>query len=352
MEKDPFSPSKPKESEPSTAIQRIVGARLSEDARKRILEERMRRSEQQEHFEWKQHEVPKTPEQVELIGVVNSATAELLRQNGREVLDIPPEHYHVIDEKGWKALRLRVESGGAYSMEDQAILIRADEDPVVFAMAAYHEALHFKSYQALQRLYPGKEIVPYRRGFEIIARHGHRSHFRLLDEAVVQELSHRFIGEQLAEYPLTRDAVAASERRRNLILRHRDKLSKESARLLEELVPYVAEVPRGVEEVFSQSDPPAEQLRRAFNDCKFRGAFIRSYANEVQNLRDLVDQIYENNRDGFKDREEVFNLFVAAILTGNVLSIGRVIEKTFGKGSFRRLGKGEDIRPPKPKPAS
>jgi len=101
---------------------------------------------------------------------------------------------------------------------------------------------------------PGKEGVPY---LEIITRHGHHRYFRHLGEAVIQELSNRYVGEWLCDDPVTRDAVAASEHRRSLILKHRNK------------VPYGAKPPEKVNAVFSQSDPPEEEVRRAFEDCKY-----------------------------------------------------------------------------------
>jgi len=345
MEKEVFPPISPTETEPLSAIQKVVGARLSDETRQRILEQQAKQFTTQERPEWNQHEVPKTPEQVNLIEHADHATDELLRRYGREPFHIPRENYHLLDEEGRKKLKLGWESGGAYSIEDEAVLMRPESDPVIFSLVAYHETLHFKSYQALQRLYPGKEVLPYRRGFEIITRHGHRSYFRRLDEAVIQELSNRYIRERLSEHPLTHDAVATSEGRRNLVLRHRDKLANKDAEFLETVVPYVAALPDKVRVVFSQTDPPADQARRAFDDCKYGNLFIHPYADDVHALHSLVDQLYERNQGQFKNKEEIFELFVEATITGNVLSIGRLIETTFGKGSFRRLGEGKELVP-------
>jgi len=228
-------------------------------------------------------------------------------------------------------------------MKDQAIFMRPVDDPVVFSLADFHETLHFKSHQAVQRLYPGKDIVPYRRGLEVVTRHGHRSYFRHLDEAVIQELSNRYVQNQLAEHPLTKEAVAASEGRRNLMLRHRNRLSREDAEFLEQLVPYVAELTEKARAVFDQIDPAAGQVERAFEDCKYRKILVSPYARDVRALHSLVDEIYRKNSEQFDSKEQVFDLFVAAVIAGNVLPLGRVIEKTLGKGSFRRLGEGEEL---------
>jgi hypothetical protein len=149
----------------------------------------------------------------------------------------------------------------------------------------------------------------------------------------------------LYNYAGTRESVEASERRRSLILAHRDKLSKEEVAFLEELVPYVAELPEKAAAVFSQADPPADQLKRAFTDCKHRNLLIHPYADKVKSLHSLIDDIYERNTGRFENTEEIFELFAEAVVIGNVIPVGRLIDRTFGQGSFRRLGKGEEIVP-------
>jgi hypothetical protein len=346
MGKEVFSPSEPAENETRSSIRRVVGAQLSEEARQRILGEESERFKAQERPEWDRHEVAKTPEQMELLAFVDQATDRLLHEHGREAFHIPPDNHHLLDEEGRRKLGLRWESGGSYSIKDQAIFMRPVGDPVIFGLVAYHETLHFKSHQALQRLYPGKEVLPYRRGFEIVTRHGHRSYFRQLDEALIQELSNRFTRESLSEHPLTKDAVAASEDRRKLILQHADKLAEEDVEFLQELVPYIGELPEKARAAFSQADLPVEQARRAFTDCKHLNVLIHPYGERLRDLHLLVEEIYRRKGEQFANQEEVFELFVEAVVTGNVLPVGRVIDTTFGKGSFRRLGNGEQILDP------
>jgi hypothetical protein len=54
-------------------------------------------------------------------------------------------------------------------------------------------------------------------------------------------------------------------------------------------------------------------------------------------LNYVVDQIYADG--SFASREEVMDLFFAAHFKDSVLSIGRLVEKAFGKASFELLGK-------------
>jgi hypothetical protein len=189
-----------------------------------------------------------------MLAHVDAQTNTLLAQFGQTIFEIPTKNYHLLDEPGWKAVPGgELLSGGAYSMQDQAAFIRSSrtKDLVQFAFVAHHETLHFKSHQVLQRLYPGKDFLPYRRGFEIVTRHGHRTYFRKLDEAVIQELTNRFVQEQLTQYPATKDALAASETRGQLLQKHAVRLNADDQRALAGAV-YIGELPPGAEDVFSQ----------------------------------------------------------------------------------------------------
>lgn len=61
----------------------------------------------------------------------------------------------------------------------------------------------------------------------------------------------------------------------------------------------------------------------------------------------ILDKIIESNitekniEGGNKEtgREKIFDQFTKAIFDGNLLPIDRQIEKTFGKGYLKRLGK-------------
>ena len=62
------------------------------------------------------------------------------------------------------------------------------------------------------------------------------------------------------------------------------------------------------------------------------------YHDERQQFNALVDELFERNKEDFESREQVFNLFAEATMTGKLLPIARLIEKTFGKGSFKMIG--------------
>ena len=43
-------------------------------------------------------------------------------------------------------------------------------------------------------------------------------------------------------------------------------------------------------------------------------------------------------KDKFKTKDEIFDLFLEAEATGKLLKVGRLVESSLGKGSFRELG--------------
>jgi uncharacterized protein YrzB (UPF0473 family) len=69
--------------------------------------------------------------------------------------------------------------------------------------------------------------------------------------------------------------------------------------------------------------------------------FTREESREKFN--NLVDELWEKNKNEFPNREDIVNLFLDGQINGKILQVGKLIEKTFGSGSFRRLGEGETI---------
>jgi hypothetical protein len=63
-----------------------------------------------------------------------------------------------------------------------------------------------------------------------------------------------------------------------------------------------------------------------------------SYDEERDNFRDLCEKLYQKNQERFSSAEEVFKFFAQAAMTGKLLPVARLIEATYGKGSFRSVG--------------
>lgn len=181
-------------------------------------------------------------------------------------------------------------------------------DPVRFLNVLTHELFHmqnFRMYQFVSFL-SGEEkkaqisVAPYRSGLQMSTHLGGRKeaktgkrhiYFEWLDEAVVQVLTDRVVKKILQNPPVFLQKL----------------MDKRAAG----------------ETVSPDEDPLHVRLEERL--C----------------LGALAEKILEKNKDSFQDTEEVLTVFVKAALTGKALPLARVIEKTFGKDSFKKLGEGK-----------
>jgi len=56
----------------------------------------------------------------------------------------------------------------------------------------------------------------------------------------------------------------------------------------------------------------------------------------------LSNKLFEKNQDKFQSESEVKEIFRKSRFTGDLLELGRLIDKTFGKGTFRKIGEIND----------
>lgn len=64
---------------------------------------------------------------------------------------------------------------------------------------------------------------------------------------------------------------------------------------------------------------------------------LHTYRNERLEVVALLEILYERNKDKFASYDEVFKLFSRGMFRGDLLPMARLIEKTLGKGEFRKL---------------
>jgi len=67
------------------------------------------------------------------------------------------------------------------------------------------------------------------------------------------------------------------------------------------------------------------------------GKYRKERRNERERLYRLLDEIVAKSGGKFKSRDDIFEELARANFTGNIIGIGRIMEETLGKGSFRRL---------------
>lgn len=235
-------------------------------------------------------EVDKSERDLELIDLASKAVSEYLKKYGREKdLKIPIENIHLLEKGGTEKFTEGICKGGAHSTLYGGIVIDRMKSDVDCILRLFHELFHAKSYQAIQLTTAEKpekrKLSAYRSGFSVTSRDGSITYFKDIEEATIGYMTKKFYHEVLSKEESLYGEV--------------DKLAKQ-----------------GKEPDFSR-------------------------AVEQERGMELVDEIYKFNRASFKNKEEIIDLFIEAQVTGKLMRVGRLIEKTFGKGSFRKLGKGK-----------
>jgi hypothetical protein len=265
-------------------------------------------------------EKQKTTEEIQAIELANQEISNLRQSMGLQPFHIPSDNYHILDQNFYEEHFGRESLARAF-FHEQGIVFNEDDarkSLLSFAQIVLHETLHLHGHTTLEvneRENGRIESTHFRQGIGVYAtqkKHHEgefHAHFVGLHEAIVSEQEKRSLG-KIMQSPL---------------------FEKESA--------------------FLSSDT-AEHLKDAIADSFFnieRGDIIWisenggefqcvEYSKPRKVLNFVCDKIFENFPKEFTSSDEVFTLFLKAHITGQLLDIARLVEDTFGKGSFRRLG--------------
>lgn len=283
-------------------------------------------------------EKEKTPEQQELIGRINREMRDFLAQYGVGSIQVPTENIHILDKSKFteeELKKIQQEFGtenGFYSALNQSVVIMKDYDisKLTFLQTLVHELLHlqgFYSYQksrqesadlTLEKQGDSASMNIRRSGFSIGTTDGKILLFHRLNESVITELEIRFEKTYMMKWPEL-----------EIELQTRDVY---------------------IEQIAQQTSRPIETVKQEVAGVKgdetlgYKGVSY-PYHEERQQFNSLVDELYEKNKGDFEFREDVFKLFAEATMTGRLLTTARLIEKTFGKGSFRVIGERSADKP-------
>lgn len=284
-------------------------------------------------------EKEKTPEEENMIVRMNDAMQEFLNRYAVEAIEIPSNNIHILDQakiSPEELLDIQKRFGtenGFYSARKQGVAILKEYKEgkkLSFLQTLAHEMLHLEGFYSYQKSSPEAADFSLRKGlahvnvnirrsgFSIGTRNGERLLFNNLDEAVITELAIRFERVYFDQWP----ELEAELRARDEYVRHvaeRDRVPAEKMR---------------------------EEVARLKGDASSGYEGVRySYPEARAKFNSLVDKLYEKNKSEYTSREQIFDLFVKATMTGKLLPVARLIEKTFGKGSFRMIGERSADKP-------
>jgi len=242
-----------------------------------------------------------------------------------------------IDIQNWKI-------NGKFLPKPGAIAIRNSEELVNFAERFAHEYFHALGYQAAQTNESQTDINNYRIG---LSQHDRTNtdmrYFRDLDEGFVTECSIRFLNSYSHSNPNIKEQIDAMQELRTWFLNSKTLISlygeiehKKVAELFNEIIAHPDLSNLIKSSAFKVADDTERilLLHKIFDieDLKER---TLPYHKERKKLQEIILSIYKTTPNSTP--ESIFNEFAKAHFTGNYLPIARLIEKTFGKGGFRKL---------------
>jgi hypothetical protein len=288
-----------------TSFERVVG-KANENKKNEIIKEKEWQFNNQEFQELIGKEREKTPKELQIIELANRLTNEIRQKYDLDLFNIPSKNIHIVKKNEWpkKASAIYVSMAQSVALQEQAASI-------VFMKKVVHEMLHFKSYNALQILDDGS-ADEYRVGLTVSMRNGKGLRFRILNEAVTEEMT-RSILAKVANNPLFSAEIKETN---EIIKKHLNAMTNDGKYLF-------------------NSDTIYAKMEDGSNKIN-----IESFTNTIGRkiLSILIDKLFEQNKEDFRNREDIFEMFSKAMMTGNIISIGKLIDRTFGEGVFRKIG--------------
>lgn len=278
-------------------------------------------------------EEEKTERQLQILGLVDSELNSLRRKFKLPEYHIPNKNTHIVSREKWPH-----EQPAHYDPATGATYFRRPSSDLEFADHAFHEQLHQHTYGALEVL-PGEEaplIRYYRMGLEVYSRPDHRRNFEMLNEAVTATLEQPFIMDIRNRPEFAAERIETEK----ILAKFQDKLLAQGVDLdPDELYQLWIETEDG-ERVDLEALP---RLRATRPEVERVGIRVRgvSYDLERKAFRQLVEKIIARTGTS-EDGQEIFAKFSKAAFTGNVLGIGKLLDKTFGVGTYRALGEQAD----------
>jgi hypothetical protein len=295
-----------------SGFSKVVGATPEEE--KEILEKvkKIFKDQPVESFEKE-----KSPEEFEIIKSTLEKMPEFVERYGGAPVPLRPEHIHILDvgqlDEERKKEMEKSKEGGFYLPNHQSIGIFSHESKLKEAERIVHEALHFNSFQSGTLKKPEGLSALRRIGVRVFSEDNKEIYFYDIDEAVIAELERRFDQEYFESISPLAEEI---ERRKEFVADHLKRYPEDAEDVKEIALVQTKRLESGLCKTTVETYP---------------------YPDEREKLNRIIDDIYQRNKDKFSSKEDVFNIFARAVLTGRLLKVARLIEQTFGKGSFRKI---------------
>ena len=271
----------------------------------------------------------KTPEEQEILEGIVKEMPDFIREYGGEPIVLRPEYMHIIDpvrffEKITKEQQDIFKKNGTagFCIDGDFVGILSQETKLREANFMVHEFLHLQSFMSFTHdknlkkgiLIDESKVSHRQSGVGIFDKQG-REYFNRLNEAIIEELTMRFDRQYFQKFkPLEKELKDRADTEQRV-----DEPKYENAEEIREAITTTRQEQDGL-------------FRTVIRSHEY------SYPEERKILRSIISEIYDANKEKYESKEDVFKLFAKAQLSGRLLDLARIIEKSLGKGAFRKLG--------------
>lgn len=251
-------------------------------------------------------ERPKTPEEVRIINILLKSVPVFARKYHAQDHPIAPRAIHFMETSD-----NLIESADCDPVKNKiTVYSTANQErppsPLALALQISHELMHFYAFKRYDVTSDEGKLASRRDGLAIKGDRNSTFGFQRLNEGLTEELNKRYDYWYLSK---TRSPILEHElsKRNNARLFYREDIGKE------------------------------ESGDIAFIDEQRKLLIKYGYPFERAVVRLLVSEIFTKQTSYFKRQEDVFTVFAKAYFSGQILDLVRLVESSFGKGSFHDL---------------
>ncbi len=326
-------------------FERVVGG--TEEERKEVLGH-LEREAQTPSTDYASYEVEPTERDEQVIAWVEPLVDNMVRQYGGDPKQMMREKIHILRHGSTEEITGFPLRAAQHELREEIVIDRMQSD-ISFAAGLAHELFHRKSYKTVQ-IKEGesrKKLEPYRSGIAVTARQWGNTTRYLgeLHEAIVQKLEKQLLANEILTNPLFEEEYKATEEVKQWARNYLQARGKEKTL---RSVERIAAIPDADEILAVLHGKGADDEKWSYVDKNLsalskQGELVEMGRSElVQKLDKFTEDILKANPDRFSTREDVFDFLAKANFTGSLMPFGRLVERTFGKGSFRRFGHQKD----------
>lgn len=223
-------------------------------------------------------EIEKTPKDKKIIDFTQRCLDEYISQFKKgDIYEVPEEKIHLVSIGGVLDFTNKKIAEGVAASRHGSCIVDRNSDDIIFSLRLFHEMYHLKDFTSIDVKSEEPFLASRRSGITIYGKNGN-NYFSQTNEIINDYFCKKF---------------------------------------LEEKIKY--------SDIFDKED-------------KKNHVFTSPRTKKIDLFEEKCEEIYQKNKNDFSSKEEIRRLFIEADINGNLLPIARLIEKTYGEGSFRRLG--------------